>query len=596
METNTLLKVITAVGFVAVGIGALVARGDPATGFEMSIYAGTPLLFWLCTSAALLGSVLVVFANPNRRLLSTAAFLSGTAMTAIVSAPVIRGYHYMGATDSLSHLGTTIDLNVGLLTMMESRYPAVHTVGSVLHDATGLAITHVLLLVVIVYILAFFLFVPLSVRQLTGNTTMTYIGLFAGLLMLPINHLSPSMYIHPTSQALMFAPVVLFAFFSLYRTRTWRSSGLFLLTAVTIILVHPQQAANLLAFVCFVALFQIGLDLRRGAGLSRYREWVLPETIVFGVAFWLWVRTREAFWNALEAVYMIPFSDTTPAESAVTRGYSLTEVGGSLPEVFMKLFFVSLLFALLTICAGVLEFYRRHGQFRSQTAIDAVSPDGGSVQTDHRYVFAGLTAVGLIFVVYVGGGISDQYFRQLGMLMVFASILASIALGRGLTAIATRRSVTLGRWAIGAFLLLCLVLTVPVVFNSPYIYDTSDHVPKTQMEGYETTFAYQSDSIAFNNVRSSASRYGHAVQGRDVPTTEYYDTETPGVPDHFANRSLPAIYEDPTYVPVTETDRTLDPVLWEGFRFSHEDFRYLETEPEIDRVQSNGGYDLYLVN
>jgi len=323
---------------------------------------------------------------------------------------------------------------------------------------------------------------------------------------------------------------------------------------------------------------------------------VLPEVTVFGIAFWLWVRTREAFWSALEAVYSIPFTDTTPAETTVTRSYSLTEVGGSLPEVFMKLFFVSMLFALLTVCAAVLEFSRQKGRLRSQSGIDTVSPDGGTVRTNLGYVFVGLIAIGGVFTIYVFGGISDQYFRQLGMLMVFASILGSIALGRGLTAIASRRSVTAGRWAVGSVIILCLVLTMPIVFASPYIYTGSDHVPKTQMDGYETTFDYQSEAIAFDNVRSSTSRYGHAVQGRDVPTEAYYARDTPGVPDHFNNHSLASFYEEPTYVPVTETDRTLDPILWKGFRFSRADFRYLETDPEIDRVQSNGGYELYLIN
>jgi hypothetical protein len=266
----------------------------------MSLYGRTLVLFWVCVCATLFGSVLVVFANPDRQLLATAAALGAFAMTAIVSVPIIRGYHYVGATDSLSHLGTTIDLNAGLRTMAESRYPDVHTLGSVLHDATGLDITHVLLLVVVIYTLAFFLFVPPSIRQLTGNTTMTYIGLFAGLLLLPINHLSPSMIIHPTSQALMYAPVVLFTFFSLYRTRTWRSSILFLLTAIVFILVHPQQAANLIAFTATIAVFQVGADLYRGVGLTRLTEWVLPEVTIFSVVFWLWVQNSEAFWDALE--------------------------------------------------------------------------------------------------------------------------------------------------------------------------------------------------------------------------------------------------------------------------------------------------------
>jgi len=58
---------------------------------------------------------------------------------------------------------------------------------------------------------------------------------------------------------------------------------------------------------------------------------------------------------------------------------------------------------------------------------------------------------------------------------------------------------------------------------------------------------------------------------------------------------LRTYYEQPRYVPVPEADRVRDPVLWNGFRFSHSDFAYLNSEPGIDKVQANGGYDLYMV-
>jgi len=87
------------------------------------------------------------------------------------------------------------------------------------------------------------------------------------------------------------------------------------------------------------------------------------------------------------------------------------------------------------------------------------------------------------------------------------------------------------------------------------------------------------------------------VFGNDsLNETEYYYRGCPdGIPDHFDNRTLRTYYEEPVYIPVTEADRVRDPELWNGFRFSDADFEYLETEPGINKVQSNGGYTLYRV-
>lgn len=595
MQSNIYTKIATLIGFVALALGINAAHRQPATGFELSTYSATPSLFWVGSCFALLVSVLAVFSKPGKQMLLLSGLLGTLSMTAIVSLPIIRGYRYMGAGDSLSHLGTTADINAGAMLMTESRYPFVHTLGSLLHDATGLALMHTLLLLVVVFILTYFLFIPLAIRELTGNTTMTYIGLFSGLLLLPINHLSPSMYIHPTSQALMFAPVFFFTFFLLYRHRTWRLSLVFLTVATGFVILHPQQAANLLFFCVFVAAVQLGSHFYNGYRFSRYKEWVIPEVAIFAVAFWLWVRNLETFWSSLESVYMIPFEDTQAAETTATRSLSLTEVGGSLPEVFFKLFFVSLIFSLITVLFMIYVLSRQYDVVPSLSDSDKMTPDGGVTRTNLSYIFYGLSAIGLVFLIYLGGGISDQYFRQLGMLMVVVSILTSIALGRILLYISARRSEPIGRWAIGSFLLFCLVLSVPVVFASPYIYYSSDHITEMQMHGYETTFTHQSDSIAFDDIRSDTSRYGNAIQGRDIPSEAYYNREEPGIPDHFADRNLPAFYDESTYIPVTESDRMLDPILWRGFRFSHEDFAYLDGEPQINRVQTNGGYDLYLV-
>lgn len=596
MKDDTLSKATILVGFAALAVGNISAYRNPATGYELSTYTTTPLVFWIGISVALLVSVLAVFFGPSERPKLAGGFLGGLAMTAIVSLPLVRGYHYLGSQDSLSHLGTAVDMNAGLLLPTESRYPAVHTLGSVLHDAAGLPIRQTMMLLIIVFTVAFFVFVPLTVRRLTGDSVATSIALFSGFLLLPLNHLSPSISIDPTSQALMYAPALLFVFFTLYGRQTGRMSLLFLITSSFYVLLHPQQAANLVAFFGVIAAVQIVSDLADRDRPTSYGKWVLPEVTVYAATFLLWARNHEAFWNALEAVYLIPFTDTTVAESTATRSVSLTVVGGSLPEVFFKLFFVSLLFALLTCLLLFSELFRERAELLASDVRKTMTPDGGMLGPDLEHVFYGLFAIGGIFLLYFVGGISDQYFRHLGMLMVFGSILGSIALGLVFRRLSERYSLTVGRRAIVGFLLFCLVLSVPVVFASPYIYDSSDHVTEMQMSGYETTFEHRSETVMFEDIRSDTTRYGDVIEGKDVPAEEYHRRGEANVPDHFADRNLPAFYDEPTYVPVPEADRKRDAVLWNGFRFGSGDFAYLDSDAEIDRVQANGGYELYLVN
>lgn len=595
-SSQTLAKAALILGFFGIGLAIIAAYRNPATGYELSIYGGTPVLFWEGSLAALIISILVVFLQPSRRLRLVGVFLGGLSMTAIVSLPIIRGYYWLGDDDSLSHLGTAMEMSTGIRALSDSRYPIVHTIGSALFDATGLTLHHALLVVVVVFAVCFFVFVPLVVWELTGSLGATYVGFFSGLLLLPMNHLSPSLFLHPTSQAILYAPAFLFVFVRLYNRRSARHSAMFLLLATMFVLLHPQQAANLVAFVGVIAAIQIGIDVYNGHRLNRIREWVLPETTVYATVFWLWARTLPASQINLERVWETLGGNTNFARSTATRSGSLANVGGSLPEVFVKLFLVSLVYIVLT-GLYLLVVARRFEELRAQPTNESVASDGGTDQLLLLTVYGGLVPVSVIFLVYIVGGISIQYFRHLGMLMVFATILGSIAIGRAMLYMSRHRSDFAVLEAIAVMFILFTFLSIAVVFPSPYFYYSSGHVTEAQMDGYETTFEYQRDSILFDDVRSPVFRYGNAIEGSSAEPEEnaYYQKERHGIPDHFVNHSLRSYYDDPVYVPVTEADRVRDPVLWNGFRFNQSDFAYLEHEPGINKVQTNGGYDLYLV-
>ncbi|WP_277543222.1 hypothetical protein [Haloarcula laminariae] len=598
MRAHTLTKSALFVGYLGISAAVAVAYNAPVTGYELDIYAGTPASFWGLVSLAVLLSVLVVFWAAKPHVRAAGGALGLLAMTVTVSLPIIRGYYYIGDADPLSHLGTAKVLSSGAMSMTESRYPAVHTLGSVLHMVTGLSVRHVMLVTVVVFLVCFFVFVPLVVRELTGDTLTTYVGLFSGLLLLPINHLGAHQYVFPTSQAVLFAPAFLLVFFLVFYQRTARLSGLFLVVATTFVILHPQQAANLLLLSGVVVAGQVGYDFWRGVNTDQWRRWLLPEVGFFATVFSLWVWNLEMFWGTLQRVALIPFQDTTVGGKAATRTGSLEQIGGSLLGIFLKLFSVQLLYVLLTGLLLVIALKYVSGGRRWYTRASRTSG-----QMLPMYLYGGLVALTLLFVVFLVGGVSDQYFRHLAMMMVFGTILGAIALGRGFRALSERLSPSVSTGLVVVVLCLCFALSLPVVFASPYIYYDSQHVTESGMHGYETTFEYQDRSTTFDDIRSSTYRYGHAVGESDRPGESYYaegnrgiHSGEHGIPDHFANRSLRTYYDRQQYVPVPEADRVRDPVLWEGFRFSDADFAYLDSEPGIDKVQSNGGYDLYLVD
>lgn len=594
MRIDTWSKGLLIIGFVGTTIAVWIAYHSPATGYELSIYTETPSAFWVLTAMVLISAVAIVFSAPTTVQTNVGILLGGMGMFVVVALPIIRGYRYVGMNDALSHLGTARDMNAGLLSLTESRYPIVHTLGSVIVDITGFEIEHAMSMVVLIFVVNFFVFIPLTIRAFGGTDRAVAIGFFSGLLLLPLNHLSPSIYIHPTSQALLYAPVFLFVFIRLYQWRTVRYSLLFMTLAAMFTLLHPQQAANLVIFFGAIAALQIGTDLAASNKLTYRREWVLPEVVIFAIMFIIWAQNLDAFWSSLERIWAIPFVETQAAESTVTRGLSLEAVGGSLVEVFAKLFLVSLVYAILTILLFVYAL-RVNSPLTTDPDIDSLLPDGGRNRSIIRFFGVGLIGIAAVFLIYVIGGISDQYFRHLGMLMVFGTIFGAIMLGRVIRRISSIWSDRTARNVITVVVILFLFASLPVIFPSPYIYQSSNHVTEMQMSGYETSFAHQEESILYDDIRSTTSRYGNAVLGREIPSEAFYLDDEPGIPDHFDNQSLPQYYDEPRYIPVPESDRVMDPVLWKGFRFSHEDFAYLDSEPAISRVQSNGGYDLYLV-
>lgn len=585
-------------GFFALIIAIVSAYLSPANGFELSIYQSTPSTFWVGIGTALLISIIVVFSETSDQYHKTGILLGGLTMLSVTALPIKRGYYFNGETDALTHLGLAVDLKSELLSAIDLRYPVIHTLGTIISITSGLGLRNTLLLLVPIFVAIYFIFIPLVVKALTTNQRATNIAIFSAFLLLPINHISGHMQVHPTSQAVMYAPMILYIFVRVAKEPKWQFTIVFVIISLMYVLLHPQQAANFVLFFGTIVIIQY---LYYMISRAEYDTLIVQPLFalvgVFSILLWLWIERLDAFEYSISTVIETIFTffrDDIAGESIQTRAVSLTEVGGSVEEVFLKLFFVSLIYCIL---AGLLLLFSGFQLLRGNKRNNKkriLQPDDRVQSQLYSYFAAGLITLLLLFIVYLASGISDQYFRHYAFIMTIITILGAVALANVIGTFMDDRT---ARSVLMVLFIIFMILTLPIVFSSPYIYQSSDHVTQAQMSGFETAIESQADH-PFEHVRSPVDRYGDAIEGyTERHSSEYYreGVRRGGVPDHFGNQSLQTHYNSSFYLAVTETDRVRDPVLYQGLRFSHDDFDYLERDSKIQRVISNGEFDMYYV-
>ncbi|MFC7045383.1 hypothetical protein ACFQH6_08150 [Halobacteriaceae archaeon GCM10025711] len=560
-------------GFASLAAGVVAAYRSPASAAELSIYGATPDLFWAGVGVALLVAVALAFSSSRSRLL--AVFLGGLGVFAIVALPLVRSYYFFGAADSLTHLGWVKDIGSGRLPVVDLLYPALHTTSLWLGDLADLSLTRAMLLVTVAYVGVFLVFVPLTARAITRDDRALVFGAFAAFLLLPVNNVSVHVIPHPTSQALFFLPLVLYLLVR-YVTATESSrslGGLLGVALVGIVLVHPQQAVNLLLLFLTVSGLQfLYRRYRPDHPVADHRP-LYAQTAFFLVALAIWNSQHERVFEASSGLLETLLHGPPSAAQIAQKGVSLGALGSGLPELFAKMFLVS---AVLSLVAGGWLLAAVTG------ALDDFDPQAAAIG---RYLAFGLVPVTGVFTVYLLATRQQMHFRHLGFIMAIVTVVAAVAATHSVDLAAGRRlSAGSLRTVLAAAFAVMLVLSAATVFASPYIYKRSGHVPEAQFDGYDTAFSHQHPDAAIGGIRQGPWRYADALYGTE-PTPDssrYFGVE----PETL--RSVQSRFDAQLYVVVTRVDWLREVRAWGGLRYSAEDFESLDAQPGVDRVQTNG--------
>lgn len=599
---TTRSKIALTLGFVLLTVGLLAAYVEPASGYELSPYASTPIPFWVCMALSFLVSLVVAFdRDRSPRLRTIALLLAVGVVVAFISIPVIRNYQFFGPADSLTHLGWVRDFRAGALQPFDILYPATHVIALLFGEVGGIELPRAGQLTVIVYFVLYLLFLPLCVGYLSDSDWAVPFGLYAAALFLPVNNVSVYRMMHPTTQAILLFPFVFFVTFRYLRAPAdagWRQSFprswsvLLYVAAASLLFVHPQQAANLC--VVFVVISVVQAIYRRfGDRLGDYdiaaERLAYPPAVFLALLFGLWVpqhgrATGPGRIIVENVIQFVSGTSDSPTDGAAQRGRSLGDIGASIEELFVKLFLVTFLFF---IAAGLLMLLSYLGR------IDWKDADKRVVI---KYLSISFAALATIFVVYFLSSVTTQHYRQIGLLAMVASILGAVTLSDGLTALADRFSARSVIGIAGPILAVMLLLSAASVYQSPYIYQESAQITEMELTGYETAIDHRSDEVIFTKIRGGTGRYADAVYGRNGSELMDINRADDPVPEQVFNQgNMSKYYDDPHYLVVLDRDYDREVIVYKGFRFTSSGFKRLDERSGVSKLVSNDGFRLYYI-
>ena len=592
MKQST-LNVTFAVGFLAAAVGLLVARANPATSYESSIYTGSPTATWVAFAIALAIAVSTVLICRGREQ-ALGIGLGATTVTGIVSLPVIRNYRFSGMGDALTHLGWTRDITRGELAPHELFYPAAHSIGSVFHYVGGVPVERGLLFTMIVLFVPFLIFIPLVVRELTGASLAIGAGAIVSWMILPINNIATHMGVHTNSNALFLVPVVIFAVLAYLRRRAAIErlplglspfSLLLILSGVGLLLVHPQQMVNVVILIGAISVVQYVVRRRYDDHPILDHPTMYAHTVVLGVVFTLWAASNERFRGALVGLVTGIFTEDIGGSAEVDqRDSSLAEIGGSLGELFVTMF---LDLALISLVVGFFILLVWLGR----TGLD---PETKAIV---NYLSLSLVPLTGLFAVYFLGT-PVMSFRQLGFIAVILTILAGVAIARAVGGLSNYITRPGGNAVAAVGLGACLVLGLMTVFASPMIYDPGQHITDQKFSGYENGLTHADDDTPHAGMGYDPYRYDHGLNGVEADEALSGATVATGDvdPEEFEAGNYDTAYHDRDYYFImTQYDITREIEVYQELYHSEASLEAFETSPGTNKVISNDEFRMYAV-
>jgi hypothetical protein len=283
--------------------------------------------------------------------------------------------------------------------------------------------------------------------------------------------------------------------------------------------------------------------------------------------------------GAIESVTIQLTGESTGAdESVTTQASALQAIGSSLVVMFLKLFLVSTVYIVLT---GVVLIGCLRGNFlRSKDdTVDIM-----------RYLGIALVAMFPLFLFYLVGNVASHYFRQAGFMLMIGTIVGGVGIAAASERVTNAQFRPIGRVVLVLAFGVLTVLSMGVVYDSPYINKATQHITEARVDGYDAAFEIANSSAGMGGIRQEPQRYYEALISMD------YDNRRDGHVNSTEIHRLKQLREESWYLMLHSNTYEREIRAYEEYRYTEGDLRSVQRQPQVSFVYSNGDMEIYYVD
>ena len=612
LELKQIITLLTSAAFFLLTMGILSAWNTPATGYEVSIYASTPLLYWIGLAFGFSVAFVILLmelkgARLPKYLSSVKWILLGLCIISLTTLLIIRGYYgYNFNGDTGSHIGNLLSaLTSGTVSEI---YPNLYFHTLFLTLLTSGDLLYIIKITPALFILMFILGIYLLSREVLPKKQMAVLSVFVACS-LPFGSVSNytgcgplPCYLPYMIVLLLFTPLTLYAVFRIVNNRDRKPFLILaLILLVSAIFYHILASFIILIFIIVLCGYII---------LQRKKYWnafeIIPSLIsiiaVTGIGWLFWITMMRYLRIPVSSVYNALFlEDTGTVYSAGLVDQTGMAFGGGMDFADVLNVLISqfgstgLLLLFIALSVPIVYFGSRKND-----AYKNVIPFYLTILP--LMVVAGLSLISwssfqpgriVMFVTIVGVMLSGVVLYELYQLFINSKIKVKRILSI-LTAIGL---------IVGLFVLGLHMYYPTIEVHSPLSYNTQAEVSGMEFYFSKGNLDYQYLRLPSAPLlgRFSQLMYGSSYIQNQKYSIYYGDIVSETVDYHFGydtNDSFSETVSSPSYLLIDERDvlyqENYD--LWKQYKllWVSDDYTHLEYDSGLKKILDNHEMQWYL--
>lgn len=579
----------------------ILAKQSPATGYEPSIYASTPIFFWVVSLLLIISGVAIVLYYifierlDHYWLWLVGLFLIFLSYTMILSLYISRGYYMWGMEqDSATHIGYVNQILSAGHIPSKLFYPSLHIYTSQIYLLCDISIITLHKILPLVFGILYIPFIYLFAKSIFSEKTHIIFSILASSTLIIQSYTNFA----PNGLSNLFFPFVLCIFLRVISANEVRWELLVVIMTFSYPIFHPIPTFIFMIILCtlflpnyiFNKVNNIQPIFNKKNNFLRFKLSLLVLLFVWSItwvsSFYVW---RETIININTLI--IGEASTHSASLAGNINYAKS-FGYNVVEEALKIIGGTSVYLLITIISFPI-IWRNKDKSKLNNLFSLYGP---------------LFFICLFIMLFSFLNLAFSPLR----LIEYVTILCTPFVGYFLSCLITKLKVKRDRAITFSFTGLILVLLILwtngilTLYPSPYTLEPSPHTTASQVDGINWLFQNKNLDLQITGISLLPFRFGDLLLTSEqlkLQKLPYWSIpDNLKVPFHFDynnNSTLSKNYNLNLYMGIDEKDKLIYKDVYPKMatiRWTPEDFDKLNEDISLYKIYSSKKFEIFFIN